>query len=182
MPWANRTHAPIQKWAIATASGRHVLRTLQGFLVIIKRFNRILPKKLPNPWILRNFTKILLKNLFYQISIKIVEILPKVKKYTEYGHTEFVMLYEWGHAIFYLASDQYEPKTRFWLLFKGSLNMFWSLRCRHFVYQFLLSTVNREPGDLNHSCSFQVYQKVALTVVWKRKAQQKTMLEERNVH
>ena len=36
---------------------------------------------------LRNFTKILLKNLFYQISIKIVEILPKVKKYTEYGHT-----------------------------------------------------------------------------------------------
>jgi hypothetical protein len=87
MPWANRTHAPIQKWAIATASGRHVLRTLQGFLVIIKRFNRILPKKLPNPWILRNFTKILLKNLFYQISIKIVEILPKVIKYTEYGHT-----------------------------------------------------------------------------------------------
>jgi hypothetical protein len=93
-----------------------------------------------------------------------------------------LLCYEWGHAFFYLASDQYEPKTRFWLLFKGSLNMFWSLRCRHFVYQFLLSTVNREPGDLNHSCSFQVYQKVALTVVWKRKAQQKTMLEERNVH
>jgi hypothetical protein len=38
------------------------------------------PKKLPNPWILRKFTKILLKNLFYQISIKIVEILTKVKK------------------------------------------------------------------------------------------------------
>jgi hypothetical protein len=58
---------------------------LQGFLVIIKRFNRILPKKLPNKKFYQNFTK----KYFYQISIKIVEILPKVKKYTEYGHTGF---------------------------------------------------------------------------------------------